>query len=143
MAVGSRVTPGDLGAPPANVTVASSVPQLQVLQRASAFVTHGGMNSVSESLRMCVPMVTVPQMAEQEIVSRRVEQLGAGLYLAKTEVSPNLLRLGVRQLLEEERFRKAAARVGETLLAAGGIAEAAALVQAFRSGRGWSAAPEH
>ena len=43
------------------------------LQRAAAFVTHGGMNSVSESLRMGVPMVTVPQMGEQEIVSRRVE----------------------------------------------------------------------
>jgi len=131
MSVGSRVSPGDLGAPPANVTVASFVPQLEVLQRASAFVTHGGMNSVSESLRMSVPMVTVPQMGEQEIVSRRVEQLRAGLYLAKDEVSPDRLRLSVRRLLKEERFRKVAAGLGETLLAAGGIAEAATLVKAF------------
>ena len=112
-------------------TVASFVPQLEVLQRASAFVTHSGMNSVSESLRMSVPMVTVPQMGEQEIVSRRVEQLRAGLYLAKDEVSPDRLRLSVRRLLKEERFRKVAAGLGETLLAAGGIAEAATLVKAF------------
>jgi MGT family glycosyltransferase len=129
MSVGSRVFPGDLGPAPANVTVASSVPQLEVLQRASAFVTHGGMNSVSESLRMGVPMVTVPQMVEQEIVSRRVEQLSAGLYLDKAEVSPDRLRLSVRRLLAEERFRRAVAGVGETLLAAGGTAEPATLVK--------------
>lgn len=131
MSVGSRVSLSDLGPPPANVTVSSSVPQLEVLQRASAFVTHGGMNSVSESLRMSVPMVTVPQMGEQEIVSRRVEQLRAGLYLAKNEVSPDRLRLSVRRLLTEEQFRQSAAGLGETLLAAGGTAEAATLVKAF------------
>jgi MGT family glycosyltransferase len=131
MSVGSRVSPRDLGVTPANVVVASFVPQLEVLQRASAFVTHGGMNSVSESLRMSVPMVTVPQMGEQAIVSRRVEQLRAGLYLAKAEVSPDRLRLSVRRLLAEERFRKAAAGLGETLRAAGGTAEAATLVKAF------------
>jgi UDP:flavonoid glycosyltransferase YjiC (YdhE family) len=78
-----------------------------------------------------VPMVTVPQIGEQEIVSRRVEQLGAGLYLAKAEVSPARLRLSVRRLLKEERFTRAAGALGETLLAAGGMAEAATLVKAF------------
>ncbi|MEO8256318.1 MAG: macrolide family glycosyltransferase [Acidobacteriota bacterium] len=131
MSIGSRVSPSDLGAAPANVVVASYVPQLEVLRRASAFVTHGGMNSVSESLMMGVPMVAVPQMGEQDLVSRRVEQLSAGLYLAKAEVSPDRLRLSVRRLLTEERFRQAAAGLGETLLAAGGTAEAATRVQAF------------
>ena len=35
---------------PPNVIARPYVPQLDVLRRASAFVTHGGMNSVSESL---------------------------------------------------------------------------------------------
>ena len=131
MSIGSRVPAAALGDLPANVTVAPFVPQLEVLQRASAFVTHGGMNSVSESLGLSVPMVTVPQMGEQEIVSRRVEQLGAGVYLAGTDVSPERLRLGVRQLLAEARFREQATRIGATLLAAGGTATAASLVRAF------------
>jgi UDP:flavonoid glycosyltransferase YjiC (YdhE family) len=70
-------------------------------------------------------------MGEQEIVSRRVEQTDAGLYLAKGEVSPDRLRMSVRRLLTEERFRNAAAGLGETLLKAGGTAAAATLVKAF------------
>ena len=131
MAVGSRVSIGALGTAPGNFTIASSVPQLLVLQRAAAFVTHGGMNSVSESLRFAVPMVTVPQMAEQEIVGRRVEQLGAGVYLAKRDVSPESLRTALRRLLTEPAFRESAERVGKTLVASGGPAKAAALVRAF------------
>ncbi len=49
MSVGSQVSIEALGAPPANVTVASSVPQLLVLERAAAFVTHAGMNSVTRA----------------------------------------------------------------------------------------------
>jgi len=86
-----------------------------VLAQTSAFVTHGGMNSVSESLRVGVPMVMVPQMGEQEMVSRRVERL----------------RLGVQRLLVETRFREQAARIGATLLSAGGTVAAAALVREF------------
>ncbi len=76
-------------------------------------------------------MLTVPQMAEQEIVSRRVEQVGAGVYLAKNEVSPEALQAAVRRLLVEGTFRDNARRVGETLVAAGGPARAASLVRAF------------
>ncbi len=131
MSLGSRVRPDELGTLPGNVVVAATLPQLAVLQQASAFVTHGGMNSLSESLRLSVPMVTVPQMGEQEIVSRRVEQLGAGIYLAKAVVSPETLRASVRRLLGETRFRQRAGSIGETLVASGGTARAASLVRAF------------
>lgn len=131
MSLGSRVRPDDLGALPGNVAVAATVPQLAVLQQASAFVTHGGMNSVSESLCLRVPMVTVPQMGEQEIVSRRVEQLGAGIFLAQADVSPETLRASVRRLLGEASFHQRAGALGETLAASGGTARAASLVRAF------------
>ena len=92
MSIGSNVSEASLGPPPPNVIVQAYVPQLDVLQRASAFVTHGGMNSVSESLYYGVPLVVIPQMGEQEIVGRRVEELGAGLYLAKAKADGGTLR---------------------------------------------------
>ncbi len=63
-----RLRESRLGAAPANFIVMPHVPQLAVLQRARAFVTHGGMNSVSESLACGVPVVVIPQMGEQAIV---------------------------------------------------------------------------
>jgi MGT family glycosyltransferase len=92
LSVGSNVALASLGRAPVNFHVHSHVPQLDVLRRASVFVTHGGMNSVTESLWYAVPMVVIPQMSEQAMVGRRVEQLGAGVYLSKSEVTAETLR---------------------------------------------------
>lgn len=131
MSIGANVGAASLGPAPPNFTVRTSVPQLDVLRRASAFVTHGGMNSASESLYHGVPLVVVPQMGEQAIVGRRVEELGAGLYLAKEEATPHRLRESVQRLLAEDRFRGQAGVIGESFKAAGGVARAADVIQAF------------
>jgi len=64
---------------PANFIVRPSVPQVEILRRASAFVTHGGMNSVQEALYYGVPLVLAPQAADQFWISARTAELGAGL----------------------------------------------------------------
>ena len=131
VSTGSQVQRDDLGVPPANVIVSTQVPQLAVLERAAAFVTHGGMNSVSESLSCGVPMVVVPQMGEQAIVGRRVEELGAGLYLAPESVTPATLRSAVRRLLAESQFQTAAAEIRRSFQEAGGAPRAADAIHQF------------
>jgi MGT family glycosyltransferase len=131
MSIGSNVPEASLGQAPQNFSVQAYVPQLDVLQRASVFVTHGGMNSVSESLYYGVPLLVVPQMSEQEVVGRRVEELGAGLYLAKAKVTAATLRESVEQVLAEERFAEQAAVVRASFLAAGGVTRAADAIMAF------------
>jgi MGT family glycosyltransferase len=131
LAVGGRIRLERLGAPPPNVRIFPHVPQLEVLGRASAFVTHGGMNSVSESLMSGVPMVVIPQMSEQAIVGRRAEELGAALFLAKTDVTPARLRASVARLLEVSDFTRSAAAIGRSLREAGGVARAADEVLMF------------
>ncbi|MGF6175059.1 hypothetical protein ABIE33_003367 [Ensifer sp. 4252] len=61
--------PADLGPLPANALARRSAPQLQVLDRAALFVTHGGMNSVNEAMRAGVPTLVVPQGADQPLVA--------------------------------------------------------------------------
>jgi AcrR family transcriptional regulator len=58
-------------------------------------------------------------MSEQEIVGRRVEELGTGLYLAKEEVTAEKLRDSVQRLLAEARFGQQAASVRDSFQAAG------------------------
>jgi MGT family glycosyltransferase len=133
-----------LGPVPENFLVRPSVPQLEVLQQTTAFVTHGGMNSVMEALWYGVPLVVVPQMAEQAITARRVEELGLGLALEKSAVTATSLRKAVRQVAENKEIRSRVRRMQETLRQAGGARAAADAVIRFtqtEGQKGWSWAP--
>lgn len=135
LSIGTNVSEASLGQPPPNVVVTPHVPQLDVLQGAQVFLTHGGMNSISESLYYGVPVVVVPQMSEQAMVGQRVEELGAGMCLTKDQTTPEHLRASVNRLLGDGRFRRQAAVLGQSLRTAGGAARAADVIQAFTRAR--------
>lgn len=110
---------------PDNVAIVPFVPQLQVLARARAFVTHGGMNSANEGLLYGVPMVVVPQRGDQHLVAARVAELGAGLAVRPAEVTPARLRESVDRVLTEASFGDCARSLGRSLVEAGGASAAA------------------
>ena len=58
---GGIVSATDLRPLPPNVELRKFVPAREVLARASAHITHGGCNSVHESLLAAVPMACLPQ----------------------------------------------------------------------------------
>ena len=45
---------------PKNVLCLKSAPQLEILSKASLFITHGGLNSIKEAVYACVPMLVYP-----------------------------------------------------------------------------------
>ncbi|MFC5422357.1 macrolide family glycosyltransferase [Bosea eneae] len=120
-----QTEPADLGPLPPNVLARRSVPQLQVLDRAALFVTHGGMNSVNEAMRAGVPTLVVPQGADQPLVARRVVELGAGLSLRTEDATAETVHALARRLLDEPRFREAAAAQRTAQQEAGGARRAA------------------
>ncbi|UUZ95040.1 glycosyltransferase [Paenibacillus sp. P25] len=81
LSVGKQTRIEELGDIPANFIVRSYVPQLEVLQQAQLFITHGGMNSTSEGLFYGVPLIVFPQSADQPVIARRVAEAGAGIQL--------------------------------------------------------------
>jgi MGT family glycosyltransferase len=107
------------------------VPQLEVLSRASLFVTHGGMNSVNEALSAGVPMLVVPQGADQPLVAERVTTLGAGLSLRPEEVTVDSVRSRARRLLSEPSFRESAAALAVDQHEGGGFRRAADELERF------------
>ncbi|MFD8380973.1 macrolide family glycosyltransferase [Streptomyces sp. NPDC059679] len=120
-----QTDPAALGPLPANVLARRSVPQLEVLARAAIFVTHGGMNSANEALYAGVPLLVVPQGADQPIVARRVAELGAGLSIRTEDVTEDSVRALARRLLGDPRFRAAATTVQAAQHEAGGYRRAA------------------
>lgn len=118
MAVGESTEPAALGPLPPHITVRHRVEQLAVLARSHVFLSHCGMNSVSESLYLGVPLVLFPQQAEQGLVARRTAQLGAGLPLNRA--TPEAIRSAVYQVLEQPEYRAHAQSLAEDFRAAGG-----------------------
>jgi MGT family glycosyltransferase len=119
------VDPAALGPLPGNVLARRFVPQPEVLERAALFVTHGGMNSVNEAMYAGVPMLLVPQGADQPLVARRVVELGAGLSIRTGEATAGTVQALARRLLGEPRFRESAAALRVAQHEAGGYLRAA------------------
>ncbi len=85
MSVGNLMSIEAFGELAENISIYSYVDQIAVLEKADAFVSHCGMNSVSESLYFEVPLVMLPQTSEQKGVAERVNQLGAGIKIDKSD----------------------------------------------------------
>lgn len=124
---GSRMDPAQLGTLPQNVRVYPRVDQLKVLSRANVFITHCGMNSVSESLYMSTPMVLFPQTNEQRAVARRAGEMGAGIELK--EDTAEAIREAVRAVVRDTRYALAAAECSKDFRQASGAKGAAQFIE--------------
>ncbi|MGL4990677.1 MAG: macrolide family glycosyltransferase [Sarcina sp.] len=124
MSIGKANRIEDLGEIPSNFEVYNYVPQLKVLSQIDLFITHGGMNSSSEALYNNIPLIVVPQMAEQPIVAARVEELGAGINLIEKENAQSI-KEAVETILNDDSYKENATKIGESLRNSGGYKKAA------------------
>jgi MGT family glycosyltransferase len=132
LSVGKWTDIAALGKVPGNVIVQRFVPQLELLQRTALFVTHGGMNSVSEALYYGVPLVVIPQSADQNLVGQRIAQLGAGKKMRMTRVNAQALQHIAEEILTQPAFQQASAQLGKSFGQPEGYLRAAEEIQAFK-----------
>ncbi len=111
MSVGNLVSTRDFGELPENISVYSHVDQIAVLEQADTFVSHCGMNSVSESLYFEVPLVMLPQTSEQKGVAERVSQLGAGVKLDKLDGASVLS--AINKIFSDSTYRQNAVKISD------------------------------
>lgn len=111
--------------PPANVLLADRVPQLALLERTSAVVTHAGHNTTCEALAHGIPLVVAPIRDDQPIVAHQVVSAGAGVRVKFGRVNAAVLRSAIVQALDDPGLRAGAARIQRSFAAAGGPIEAA------------------
>ena len=116
-----------LESPPPGWIVRDRVPQLQLLERAGVFLTHGGMNSTQEALWRGVPMAFAPQHGDQFLVAARAAELGAGVVLPPAAGSEHI-RAVIDDLFGDRRYAAGARTLGDQLRAAGGGERAATAI---------------
>ena len=102
ISLGGHALPPDLRARLRHprVDVADYVDQWRVLERASLFVTHHGLNSTHEAIHHRVPMLSYPFFGDQPHLAARCQELGLAIPVVDTP----------RASVTAEDFRRAFAR---------------------------------
>lgn len=131
MSVGRSVDPAELGEVPANFEVHQWIPQLRVLSQASAFITHAGMGGTMEGLHHGVPLIAVPQAADQFMNAARIEELGLGVRLDSQTATPEQLRAALEEVSADEEIRARVVDMQREIQQAGGVRRAVEIVEAM------------
>ena len=107
-----------------HVLIRPHVPQLALLPRLDAVVSHGGHNTVSEALAHGLPLVVAPIRDDQPIIAEQVSRAGAGVRVRFGRLRPAELRAALLAVLTEPTYRAAAGRLQAASVAAGGAVAA-------------------
>lgn len=108
---------------PSNCIVEKMVDQMAVLEQADVFITHCGMNSVSEGLYYGVPLILFPQTPEQQGVANRVQELKAGVFLS--DISVEGIRNRIDEAIHDEVMKENARKIQQSFKECGGAKAAA------------------
>jgi MGT family glycosyltransferase len=118
LSIGNKGRIDDLENIPENFIIKNHVNQLEILQHAGVFITHGGMNSVHEGIYYGVPLCVYPFQVEQESVARRVAETGCGIILK--DLNSDLIKKSVARLIYEPQFKDNCQKLSASFQRSGG-----------------------
>ena len=131
MSVGKNFDIAKLGKLPENFIVRNHIPQVAVLKQAGLFITHGGMNSVSEAMVSGVPMLVIPFVSDQPVNARQVEKLGLGKVLDYKSITANALRDAAFAIMENQQIQENLRKIQNEIAHAPGNRGAVKIVETY------------
>lgn len=131
VALGFDQNPARLGPLPENIVVERYLPLPEVLADCDVFVTHGGFNSVKESLSAGVPMVVIPISADQPYSAQRCADLAVATTIGPDERTPPRIREAVRTVLSDPAFARRAHQMQAEMAALPDLGHAVELLEAL------------
>jgi UDP:flavonoid glycosyltransferase YjiC (YdhE family) len=129
--LGADGDPAALGAQPENVHVHRFIPQAELLPRCDAVIAHGGAGTMLGALAHGLPLLLLPQGADQHYNAQRVTAAGAALTLAPAQATSATIERAIDTLLGDAQLRAGAQRVATEIAAMPGPDTAAAHLQAL------------
>ena len=115
--VGPRGDPDALGRQPRHVAVERFVSQSAVLPQCDTVVSHAGSGTVLGALALGLPLVCLPQAADQFRNGAAVAKAGAGVVLRPGEATPAAVTSALHAVLGANGYRHAAAEVAAEIAA--------------------------
>ena len=109
LTTGDLIEPDHLKSLPANVKVYKFLPGLELAKRSSLFICHGGLGTIYQALSQGVPIIGIPLNLQQEFTGiDRIEQLGAGIKLPFSQLTPVKIIGAIKEVLTNDKYRKEA-----------------------------------
>jgi MGT family glycosyltransferase len=112
-----------------NMVGAEFLPQTSVLPQVDLVITHGGNNTVTESLFFGKPMVVLPIFWDQHDNAQRLAETGFGIRVDTYAHDPTDLRAAIARLLDDGALADRLAQNSRRLQSARGTELAATLIE--------------
>ncbi|MGI8413761.1 MAG: glycosyltransferase [Solirubrobacteraceae bacterium] len=126
--IGADQDPAVLGPQPPHVHIEGFIPQSVLLPRCDAVINQGG-TAIFEILAHGLPLLVVPQGANQFHNGEACVAAGAALSLLPGEVTPEAIRAAVRTLIDASSYRERAQLLAREIEAMPGPDPAVRLVE--------------
>jgi UDP:flavonoid glycosyltransferase YjiC (YdhE family) len=122
----------------ANMTGAEFLPQASVLPRCDLVITHGGNNTITESLHFGKPVIVLPLFWDQYDNAQRVHELGLGIRLDTYRFTDAEMHAALARLLGDTALHARLTAAATTIQHRDGLRQAATLIErAARTGTLW------
>ena len=129
LSLGGSKDPAEIGNLPGHPVVVRYAPQLQILKRAAAVITHAGLNTTLESLAEGVPLVAIPVGNDQPGVAARIEHHQAGIVVPLRKLTVKRLRGAIDAVLRNEIYCSAARRLQTEICKVDGLEIATDIIE--------------
>jgi len=129
LSIGDQLDPEQIGPVPKNAVIVKRAPQLELLKQTSVCITHGGLNTVLESLAQGVPQVAIPVTFDQLGVAARIAYHQTGVVTSLDKLTADHLSTLLDEVLTNSIYRDNAGRLQKTIAKTNGLSAAADLVE--------------
>lgn len=114
---------------PPNFVVASTLPQVEILQQCSLFITHGGANSMNEALYCGVPMVVIPFATDEFLNAAMIERNQIGICIDNGFKDMKLIFQAAERAMMDNEMAARAKAISTSYKQLGGLSEAISIIE--------------
>lgn len=114
---------------PDNMVGAQMLPQTRVIPQVDLVISHGGNNTVTETLHFGKPLIVLPLFWDQYENAQRIDELGFGVRLSTYGFADEELTDAVERLLADTALRARLAEIGAAIRARDGLRVGADVIE--------------
>lgn len=127
--IGTSNDPKEFSDLPSNWKIVSRVPQVSLMKRLDAFITHGGVNSVREAAHFGVPMVAVPWEGDTLCTGKDIADGKYGISIRPDEMYR--IKDALFEVLGSEEIKRNCKELSTKMQSAGGLDRVVRIIESI------------